>query len=233
MGPLDLRGRRRRRCSSRSWRWRPRCRRCSTARRREPHGLGARPLAASSCSGSTGSPCVMALLVTGIGVVVLVYASGYFHDDPSPGRVVRFAGYFTLFAGAMLGLVVAERRLDALRVLGADLGHVVPAHRPRRRARRRPRRRAAGAARDGRRRAGDARAGSCAWRARPAPPTCRGSSRRRRRRRRPRSAWCSCSSGRSASRRSSRSTSGSRVRWSRRPRSPRSCTRRRWSRPAC
>ncbi len=36
-----------------------------------------------------------------------LYAAGYFADDvPSP-RVTRFAAFFTLFAGAMLGLVVA------------------------------------------------------------------------------------------------------------------------------
>ena len=32
-----------------------------------------------------GFAAVMALLVTGIGVVVLLYASGYFAGDPSPG----------------------------------------------------------------------------------------------------------------------------------------------------
>jgi multicomponent Na+:H+ antiporter subunit A len=53
-----------------------------------------------------GFATLMAMLVSGIGVVVLVYAWGYFADD-SGQRVVRFAGWFTLFAGAMLGLVVA------------------------------------------------------------------------------------------------------------------------------
>jgi multicomponent Na+:H+ antiporter subunit A len=54
-----------------------------------------------------GFAAVMALLVTGIGAVVLVYAWSYFAHDPSPARVVRFVGSFTLFAGAMLGLVTA------------------------------------------------------------------------------------------------------------------------------
>ena len=56
-----------------------------------------------------GFSSAMALLVTGIGLIVVVYASGYFAaDEPVAGRVVRFAGFFTLFAGAMLGLVVAD-----------------------------------------------------------------------------------------------------------------------------
>ena len=55
-----------------------------------------------------GFALVMALLVAGIGVVVLVYSGAYFAGDPSSDRVVRFAGYFTLFAAAMLGLVVAN-----------------------------------------------------------------------------------------------------------------------------
>ena len=48
----------------------------------------------------------MALLVTGIGVVVIVYSWDYFGGDRGDGA--EFAGYFTLFAGAMLGLVVAD-----------------------------------------------------------------------------------------------------------------------------
>jgi multicomponent Na+:H+ antiporter subunit A len=55
-----------------------------------------------------GFAAVMALLVTGIGVVVLVYAWDYFAHESSSGRVIRFAGCFTLFAGSMLGLVVAD-----------------------------------------------------------------------------------------------------------------------------
>ena len=55
-----------------------------------------------------GFATLMALVVAGIGTVVLVFAWDYFDGDPSPRRVVRFAGCFTLFAGAMLGLVVAD-----------------------------------------------------------------------------------------------------------------------------
>jgi multicomponent Na+:H+ antiporter subunit A len=54
-----------------------------------------------------GFAALFALLVTGIGAVVLLYAWDYFAHDPSRSRVVRFAGFFTLFAGSMLGLVVA------------------------------------------------------------------------------------------------------------------------------
>ncbi len=55
-----------------------------------------------------GFAAVMALLVTGIGVVVIVYSWDYFGGDRGSETVPRFAGYFTLFAGAMLGLVVAD-----------------------------------------------------------------------------------------------------------------------------
>ena len=55
-----------------------------------------------------GFSSTMAVLVAAIGLIVVVYASGYFADDESVGRVVRYAGFFTLFAGAMLGLVLAD-----------------------------------------------------------------------------------------------------------------------------
>lgn len=49
---------------------------------------------------------VMALLVTGIGALVLLYCASYFRPDDVAMR--RFGGVFTAFAGAMLGLVVAD-----------------------------------------------------------------------------------------------------------------------------
>lgn len=49
---------------------------------------------------------VMVLVVAGIGSLVLVYCAGYFADD-EPG-LAPFAGHLTAFAGAMLGLVVAD-----------------------------------------------------------------------------------------------------------------------------
>jgi multicomponent Na+:H+ antiporter subunit A len=49
---------------------------------------------------------VMALVVTGIGALVLAYCAWYFHDD-DPG-LGYFAGSFTTFAAAMLGLVLSD-----------------------------------------------------------------------------------------------------------------------------
>jgi multicomponent Na+:H+ antiporter subunit A len=49
---------------------------------------------------------VMALLVTGVGALVLAYCTWYFADDDS--GLPSFAGNFTAFAGAMLGLVLAD-----------------------------------------------------------------------------------------------------------------------------
>ena len=52
-----------------------------------------------------GLSLLFALLVTGIGALVLVYAGAYFHGD---GRVARFYTSLFLFMGAMLGLVLAD-----------------------------------------------------------------------------------------------------------------------------
>ena len=49
---------------------------------------------------------VLALIATGIGALVLVYCARYFKDtEPGLGR---FAGVLTAFAGAMVGLVLAD-----------------------------------------------------------------------------------------------------------------------------
>lgn len=48
---------------------------------------------------------VLALLVTGVGGLVLVYCAWYFHAD-EPG-LTSFSGHFVAFAGAMLGLVLS------------------------------------------------------------------------------------------------------------------------------
>jgi multicomponent Na+:H+ antiporter subunit A len=48
---------------------------------------------------------VLALLVTGVGALVLAYCTWYFTDD-EPG-LQTFAGCFLAFAGSMLGLVLA------------------------------------------------------------------------------------------------------------------------------
>lgn len=49
---------------------------------------------------------LLAVLAGGVGALVLVYCAGYFGDD-EPG-LGRFAGTLTAFAGAMLGLVLAD-----------------------------------------------------------------------------------------------------------------------------
>ncbi len=51
---------------------------------------------------------LLALLVTGVGFLVVVYSSGYLHGEPA---VPRFLGTLVAFAGAMLGLVVADEVL--------------------------------------------------------------------------------------------------------------------------
>jgi multicomponent Na+:H+ antiporter subunit A len=53
-----------------------------------------------------GFATLMALLITGIGVLVFLYGRWYFSaDEPGLGRLV---GLLTLFAGSMLGLVLAD-----------------------------------------------------------------------------------------------------------------------------
>src|SRR5690625_7121731 len=48
----------------------------------------------------------MAMIATGIGAIVLLYCARYFQDtEPGLGR---FAGVLTAFAGAMIGLVLAD-----------------------------------------------------------------------------------------------------------------------------
>ena len=53
---------------------------------------------------------VMVSLVSGIGLLVCVYAVGYF-SHPKPGTA-RLAGLLTLFAGAMLGVVLSDHLLS-------------------------------------------------------------------------------------------------------------------------
>lgn len=49
---------------------------------------------------------IMALLVTGVGTLVLLYSARYFSS--SAAHLGRFAGVFLAFAGAMLGLVTTD-----------------------------------------------------------------------------------------------------------------------------
>ncbi|MEM6854126.1 MAG: hydrogen gas-evolving membrane-bound hydrogenase subunit E [Planctomycetota bacterium] len=47
----------------------------------------------------------MSMLISGIGALIVVYASGYLHGDP---RLGKFYSYLFIFMGAMLGLVVSD-----------------------------------------------------------------------------------------------------------------------------
>lgn len=55
-----------------------------------------------------GFSLLMAGLVSGVGVLILLYSRWYFSDQAGLGR---FAGTLTAFAGAMLGLVLADNLL--------------------------------------------------------------------------------------------------------------------------
>jgi len=52
-----------------------------------------------------GFSLMFALLITGIGTLVTIYAGAYFEDDPD---LPRFLAYILGFLGAMLGLVLAD-----------------------------------------------------------------------------------------------------------------------------
>lgn len=47
----------------------------------------------------------MAMLISGIGALIVVYASGYLQDDP---RLGKFYSYLFVFMGAMLGMVISD-----------------------------------------------------------------------------------------------------------------------------
>ena len=55
-----------------------------------------------------GFSLLMAALISGVGVLVFAYSRWYFSDRPGLGR---FAGTLTAFAGAMLGVVLADNLL--------------------------------------------------------------------------------------------------------------------------
>jgi len=55
-----------------------------------------------------GVSMVMMFIITGIGFLIHVYATGYMHDDPS---FARFFAYMNLFIAAMLILVLADNLL--------------------------------------------------------------------------------------------------------------------------
>jgi NADH-quinone oxidoreductase subunit L len=55
-----------------------------------------------------GLSLTMMLVVTGVGLLIHIYATGYMHDDAD---YARFFTYLNLFVGAMLILVMADNYL--------------------------------------------------------------------------------------------------------------------------
>lgn len=80
---------------------------------------------------------VLALLVTGVGALVLVYCTWYFR--PHDTEIWRFSGVLTGFAGSMLGLVLADNvyLLYIFWELTTILSFLLIGHNPERRANRR------------------------------------------------------------------------------------------------
>lgn len=80
---------------------------------------------------------IVALLVTGVGALVLVYCAWYFR--PQDPEIWRFSGVLTGFAGAMLGLVLADNvyLLYVFWELTTVLSFLLIGHNPERRANRR------------------------------------------------------------------------------------------------
>lgn len=80
---------------------------------------------------------VLALLVTGVGALVLVYCTWYFR--PGDSEIWRFSGVLTAFAGAMLGLVLSDNVyvLYIFWELTTVLSFLLIGHNPERRANRR------------------------------------------------------------------------------------------------
>lgn len=80
---------------------------------------------------------IIALLVTGVGALVLVYCTWYFR--PNDPEIWRFSGVLTGFAGAMLGLVLADNvyLLYIFWELTTILSFLLIGHNPERRANRR------------------------------------------------------------------------------------------------
>ena len=159
---------------------------------------------------------VMTLIVTGVGALVMIYCRNYFRG--SKEGVGRFAGVLMAFAGAMYGLVLTDDIIMLVMFweITSILSYLLIGHAYSRAASRRAALQAlltttlgglvmfVGAV------ILAVAAGTPSIAAILADPPQRHARRMRR--------SCACSSVRSASRRSSRSTSGSPARWLRRPR---------------
>ena len=78
-----------------------------------------------------GLSALFATLIAGAGTLIAIYARKYLEAHPHAGRfhVALFA-----FMGSMLGVVLSDNLIAAVRLLGADRLHVVSAHRVRARA---------------------------------------------------------------------------------------------------
>ena len=68
-----------------------------------------------------------ALLVSGIGVVIVLYARSYFGNNEA--ALFRFYPMLGFFTTAMMGIVLADPHAAHDRVLGAHIDHLISAHR--------------------------------------------------------------------------------------------------------
>ena len=85
---------------------RSRPRRCSPETFRSRHSTGSRRSASSCRCGWTRSSWVMALIVTGVGALVMLYCRWYFRGKTE--GVGQFSAVLLAFAGAMYGLVLTD-----------------------------------------------------------------------------------------------------------------------------
>jgi hypothetical protein len=69
-----------------------------------------------------GLSLTFALLISGIGTLIVLYSGSYLKGHRHQGR---FFSFILMFSAAMLGLVLC----DNLHLLGADLDHLLPADR--------------------------------------------------------------------------------------------------------
>ncbi len=73
-----------------------------------------------------GLALLFAVLISGIGTFILIYAGGYLKGHPQQGRMFVF---LLLFMGSMLGVVLSDNLITLFVLLGADQPHQLSAHR--------------------------------------------------------------------------------------------------------